>query len=95
MTSNLEGFSIPDLIDYIFFPERASFFPFNVKCQTRELLVPFLLRLWYDAVLVGGLKPGPPALEASTLPLGYRGGGITTYDFSHLYIGLIINTTQF
>ena len=24
-------------------------------------------------VLVGGLNPGPPALEASTLPLGYRG----------------------
>ena len=26
-------------------------------------------------VLVGGLNPGPPALEASTLPLGYRWGG--------------------
>ena len=22
-----------------------------------------------------GLNPGPPALEASTVPLGYRGGG--------------------
>jgi len=22
------------------------------------------------------LNPGPPALDASTLPLGYRGGGI-------------------
>ena len=22
-----------------------------------------------------GLNPGPPALEASTIPLGYRGGG--------------------
>ena len=31
--------------------------------------------LWYDAVLDWGLNPGPPALEASTLPLGYRGGG--------------------
>ena len=29
----------------------------------------------YDAVLDWGLNPGPPALEASTLPLGYRGGG--------------------
>ena len=36
----------------------------------------FLLRLWYDAFLVGGLNPGPPALDASTLPLGYREGGI-------------------
>ena len=24
-----------------------------------------------------GLNPGPPALEASTIPLGYRGGGLT------------------
>ena len=29
----------------------------------------------YDAVLDWGLNPGPPALEANTLPLGYRGGG--------------------
>ena len=40
-----------------------------------KLLVPFLLRLWYNAVLDKGLNQGPPALEASTLPLGYRGGG--------------------
>ena len=25
-----------------------------------------------------GLKPGPPALDASTLSLGYRGGGTTS-----------------
>ena len=25
---------------------------------------------------LSGLNPGPPALEASTLPLGYRGGGL-------------------
>ena len=31
--------------------------------------------VWYDAVLDWGLKPGPPALKASTIPLGYRGGG--------------------
>ena len=37
-----------------------------------------LLHLWYDAVLDWGLNPGPPALDASTLPLGYRGGGILT-----------------
>ena len=35
----------------------------------------FFFRLWYDAVLDWGLNPGPPALEASTIPLGYRGGG--------------------
>ena len=26
-----------------------------------------------------GLNPGPPTLEASTIPLGYRGGGRATY----------------
>ena len=26
-------------------------------------------------VLDWGLNPGPPALDAGTLPLGYRGGG--------------------
>ena len=26
--------------------------------------------------LTGGLNLGPPALEASTIPLGYRGGGV-------------------
>ena len=34
-----------------------------------------LKRLWDDVVLDWGLNPGPHALEASTLPLGYRGGG--------------------
>jgi len=28
------------------------------------------------AVLDWWLKPGPPTLEASTIPLGYRGGGV-------------------
>ena len=31
-------------------------------------------------VLDWGLNPGPPALEASTLPLGYRGGGFQDID---------------
>ena len=44
------------------------------------LLVPLLQRLWYDAALDWRLNPGPPALEASTIPLGYRGGGDMTGD---------------
>ena len=28
-----------------------------------------------------GMNPGPPALEASTIPLGYRGGGSVVIDF--------------
>ena len=39
-------------------------------------------RRWYEAVLDWGLKPGPPALEASTIPLGYRGGGIQYEDMA-------------
>ena len=42
-------------------------------------LVPFLC-LWYDAVLDWGLNPGPPALKASTIPLGYQGGGVLDMD---------------
>ena len=61
MTSDFKGFSIPDFIHYIFFPililqKEPVFSLWNVQSQTRELLVPFLLRLWYEAVLVGGLN---------------------------------------
>ena len=31
--------------------------------------------------LTGGLNPGPPALDTSTLPLGYRGGGVSFIEF--------------
>jgi len=48
---------------------KSQYFPFNVECQTRELLVPFLELLWYDEVLDWGLNLGPTAFEASTLPL--------------------------
>ena len=47
MTSNFEGFSIPDCIHYILFPililQKEPVFPcFNVECRTRKLLVRFL-----------------------------------------------------
>ena len=37
-------------------------------------------KIWFrnpskSEVIDSGLNPGPPALVASTLPLGYRGGG--------------------
>ena len=80
MTSYFEGFSIPDLIHYIYFPililEKEPVFPFLMfSAKQGNYLVPFLQRLWYDEVLDWGLNQGPPALAASTLPLGYRGGG--------------------
>ena len=80
MTPDFEGFLYQilsiTLFSYLISWERASVSLFNVECKTSELLVPFLLSLWYDAVLDWGLNPGPPVLEASTLPLGYRGGGV-------------------
>ena len=69
----------------------SQYFPFNVECQTRELLVPFLLHLWYDVVLDWGLNPGPPALEASTLPLSGKGIIIKIY---YLLVALILTTTR-
>ena len=47
MTFDFEGFSIPDFIHYICFPiiilhKEPVFSLFNVECQTRVLLVPFL-----------------------------------------------------
>ena len=78
MTSDYEGFSIPDCIHYICFPililEKEPVFPFWCWVPKKRTPGTILLRLWYDAVLDWGLNPGPPALEASTLPLGYRRG---------------------
>ena len=43
-------------------------------------------RLWYDdAVLDWGLNPGPPALDASTLPLGYRVGGSFAINYRRIW----------
>ena len=77
----LRRISIPDFIHYIFSylnsSARASISLFNVECQTRALLVPFLY-FCYDAVLDWGLNLGLPTFKASTLPLGYRGGVVLT-----------------
>ena len=82
MTSDFEGFSIPDFIHYIYFPililEKEpvfSFLMFNAK-QGNYLIQS--TSLWYDMVLDWGLNLEPPTLDDSTLPLGYRGGGIIT-----------------
>ena len=80
MISDFEGFSIPDFIHYIYLSililETGPVFPFfNVQCWTRELLVPFYNVFGMTRCLTGGLNPGPPVLEASTIPLGYREGG--------------------
>ena len=106
MTSDFEGFSIPDIyplhsFSYLSSWERASIFPFECsvlnKGTTGTIFItslvwrgPWLMiepetsrtrsqhyttRLSMEAVLDWRLNPRPPALEASTLPLGYWGGG--------------------
>ena len=47
MTSDFEGFPIPDCIHYIYFPilileKEPVFSLLNVQCYRRALLVPFL-----------------------------------------------------
>ena len=66
MTSDFEGFSIQDFIHYIYFPILIL-----EKEPLKGTTGTILYRLGYDAVLDWGLNPGPPALEASTIPLGY------------------------
>ena len=80
MTSDFEGFSIPDFIHDIFFPililqKEPVFSLFECWVPKTGTTGTILKRLWYDAALDWGLNPGPPALEAITMPLGYRGGG--------------------
>jgi len=48
MTSDFEGFSIPDFIHHIYFPilileKEPVFSILNVQCYTRALLVPFVI----------------------------------------------------
>ena len=78
MTSDFEGFSIPDLIHYIFCPililEKEPIFPFSMLSAKQGNYWYHFYNVFGMAVLDWGFNPGPPALKASTLPLGYRGG---------------------
>ena len=82
---------------YLNSSERASNVePFNVECQTRELLVPFLLRCCYDAVLDWGLNPGPPAFEASTLLLIYVSRTLQPFSFwQYIFVCFLYNGCNF
>ena len=77
MTSDFEGFYIPDLIHYILILQRGPpVFPFFSGKQGNNLVHFVLL---YDAVLDWELNPGPPALDANTIPLGF-------YKFSDILL---------
>ena len=80
MTSDFEGFSIPDFIHYIYFPylnswEKATIFPFECSVLNKGTTGTIFITS-YNAVLDWGLNPRPPALKTSTISLGYRGGGV-------------------
>ena len=68
----LRTISIPDPSHNIIFLilEKEPVFPVSMLSAKQG-------NYWYHFynVLDWGLNPGPPALEASTLPRGYRGGG--------------------
>ena len=78
MTSDFKGFSIPEFIHYIYFPilileKEPVFSLLNVhavlnKGTTGTILITSLV--WHGPWL--GIDPGPPALEASTIPLGFK-----------------------
>ena len=67
--------SIPDFIHYIlfyFFLRKSLYFPFLMLSAKQGNYWYHFYNVLYDAVLDWGLNPGPPALNASTLPLGYQ-----------------------
>ena len=69
----------------IFILEKEPVFPFSMLSARQG-------NYWYH--FGWGLNPEPPALEASTLPLGYRGGGISLeWNTMYFHYTLIYITT--
>ena len=80
MTSRLRRITMQDLIHYIivlsYFLRKSQYFPFQCSVLDKGTT-------WYHFYNVFGMTRSltgdrtrePPALEASTLPLGYRWGG--------------------
>ena len=77
----LRRIAIPDFIHYIYFPililEEEPVFPFwMLSAKQGNYWYHFYYDFGMTRSLTGDWTPGPPALEASTLPLYYRGGGV-------------------
>jgi len=71
MTSDFEGVVYQIL--------SITLFSYLISLERAGMLSAKQVKYWhhfYDAVLDWGLNTGPPALEASTVLLGYRGGGV-------------------
>ena len=80
MTSDFEGFLYTILSITLFFLSyflrKSQYLPFQCWVLNKWTTGTIFIMSWYDAVLDWELNPGPPALEASTLPLGFQGGGV-------------------
>ena len=88
MTSDFEEFSIPDFIHYINSLERASISILMMSAKQGNYWYQFYYIFGMTRSL-SGIEPGPPALEAGILPLGYRGGSVASSGgvclFSHYF----------
>ena len=79
MTSDFEGFS-HQIVSITFSPililKKELAFHFFIMSSAKQGRYWYHLYnvLWMRRSLTGGLNPGFPALEPSTLPLGYPGG---------------------
>ena len=85
------------LFSYLYSWERASIFPFECSVLNKGTTgTIFITSLVWLGVHDCGLNPGPPALDASTLLLGYRWGGSTlTYNvIENTYTNIIYHHCQ-
>ena len=96
MTSDFEGFSIPDFIHYIYFPililEKEPVFPFLCSVLNQGTTGTIFITSLVWSGPWQGIEPGPLALEASTIPQGYRGGGFETLVFISIWICVLADS---
>ena len=76
-------------ITYIFLSEflrKSQYFPFWMfSAKQGNYCYHFYNIFGMTRSLTGDWNPGPPALKASTLPLGYRGGGVDKSEGYHVF----------
>ena len=71
------------LIFPIFFLRKSQYFPFWMfSAEQGHFWYHFYNVFGMTRSLTGGLNPGPPTLEVSTIPLGYQGGGSWLGDWT-------------
>ena len=99
MTSDFERIfytrSYPLHYFLILFLEKEPVFPFSMlSAKQVNYLYHFHNVFGMTRSLTGDLNPGPPALEASTIPLCYRGGGRNEHKFNQKYLNWLRPNTS-